>query len=139
MGKYLIGLAGVLSVGIAFVHVIGGGLDVHSPILSSDLSDLLKGYVSVLWHGVTSAIILGSVLLLIAAWHQPVRVTLTLIVIAQYAAFAGVFIYYGILRFQSVVEMPPWIGFCVIISTAMVGLWVDNRDMKRSMKKVSLV
>ncbi len=131
MGRLLIALAGLLSVGLTFAHVAGGGVDVHIPILESELTDLLKGYVSVVWHGVTATLILCSILLFLAARYQHYRVILTSIVVAQYAAFIAIFLFYGIVRFQSLFLMPPWIGFSIIVIVALAGLWIDHRNAEK--------
>lgn len=122
MTNKLIATAGVLSFGLTAVHIFGGGADVHVPILESGLSDLLKGYVSVVWHGVTAALIINSILLLIAARRPAVQQLLTSIVIVHYMAFVVLFLFYGITRLGSVILMPPWIGFLIIVAVAALGL-----------------
>lgn len=126
MMSYWIATAGFLSLVLTLVHVIGGGVDVHVPILQSGLSDVLKGYVSVIWHAITATMLMGSVLLLIAAWLPSLRRTLTLIVIIHYGLFTALFVFYGAIRFQSVFVMPPWIGFLIITLVALVGLCKEN-------------
>lgn len=126
--SYWIAAAGFLSLAFVLAHVVGGGADVHIPVLESDLSDVLKGYVSVIWHGITASMLLCSVLLLTASWWPAQRTTLTLIVVVQYAMFAALFIFYGTVRFQSVLVMPPWIGFVAILLVALAGLYREKRS-----------
>lgn len=125
--SYWIALAGVLSFAFTLAHVTGGGELVHSPILESEIVDLLKGYVSVIWHAITATMLLCSVLLLIAAWRPTQRLSFALIVIFHYALFAALFIFYGAVRFQSVFVMPQWIGFVIISLVALMGLRSVNR------------
>lgn len=124
--SYWLAIAGVLSFAFTLAHIIGGGGEVYSPILESELFDVLKGYVSVIWHGITATMLLCSVLLMIAAWRPSLRVSMTLTVVIHYALFVALFLFYGAVRFQSVFVMPQWIGFAIISSVALAGLWKSN-------------
>ncbi len=125
--RFLI-VAGVLSLGLTGIHVIGGGQDVHVPLLQSNADDVVKGFASVVWHGVTAALLICSVMLLVAATNDRLRVGYTAVVLAFYLAFAGLFLGYGMLRFGSVLLMPPWIGFLIISAVAAMGLWFSPRS-----------
>jgi len=127
MTNKIIVIASLLSFGYTAVHVIGGGADVHVPLLESDISAILKGYVSVLWHAITANMLLCSFMLFLAARKEEVRSLLTGLVIAQYLAYIGLFLFYGITRLGSVILMPPWIGFLVIVTVACIGLLRDGR------------
>lgn len=115
-------VAGVLSLGLTAVHVFGGGPDVHVPLLESEIPDVLKGIVSVIWHAVTANLLLCSIMLFMAAQRANSRALLTGLVVAQYSAYVGLFLFYGLTRLGSVLLMPPWIGFLVIIGVALFGL-----------------
>ncbi len=130
MTNKLIAAAGVLSLFLGAVHVFGGGPDVHDPLLSADITPLLKGYVSVIWHAVTAAIFLCSGLLLVAARRRDVSGLLAGIVIVYYAAFAGLFLFYGITRLGSVFLMPQWTAFLIIAVLAAVGLFMALQNSK---------
>ena len=127
-----IAISGVLSLALTALHVFGGGPDVHVPLLESDASNVLKGFVSVIWHGVTATLILCSVMLLIAAQNEKFRTILTGLVTAHYLAFAGLFLFYGITRLGTVFLMLPWIGFVVVATVALIGLAQERtiRDTK---------
>jgi hypothetical protein len=127
MTNKVIATASALSLAIAAAHIFGGGGDVHVPLLASDASDVLKGFVSVIWHGVTANLLICSFMLLVAARNQSYRTMLTGLVIANYLAFTGLFLFYGITRLGSVFLMVPWIGFAIIVSVASAGLWVDRK------------
>lgn len=120
--SYWVLAAGCLSLAFVLAHVLGGGADVHLPMLASPLSDVLKGYVSVIWHSVTASMLLCSGLLFTAAWRPSLRMALTLVVVIHYGLFAALFLFYGIVRFQSVFVMPQWIGFLLILFIALIGL-----------------
>lgn len=117
-----IATAGILSVLLTAIHIFGGGADVHAPILASELDPLMKGYSSVLWHGVTASLALCSGILLLAAKREGERELLTWIVIIQFAAFAAIFAYYGITRFGTLFLMPQWIAFLIIIAVSYFGI-----------------
>ena len=133
--SYWLAIAGVLSSGFVLLHVVGGGADVHAPLLTARLAGELQAYVSVLWHGFAVSMVLCSGLLLIATWHRGTRKVLTLVTVVQYVGFAGVFLFYGWVRFDSVLVMPQWIGFLAIVLVALVGLW---RDPQVSFRQVQV-
>lgn len=117
-----IATAGVLSLLLTAVHVFGGGADVHGPILASELDSVLKGFSSVVWHAVTANLLLCGFMLLYASYNGSVETPFTLIVIAHFMAYAGLFIFYGLSRFGSLFVMMPWIAFLFISAVAMIGI-----------------
>ena len=125
-----IATAGILSAILTAIHIFGGGADVHAPILSSQLDPLLKGYSSVLWHGITASLAICSVILLLAAKRQNERELLTWIVIAQFVAFALIFAFYGITRFGTLFLMPQWIAFLIIIGVSLGGIYTHRKQAK---------
>ena len=131
MTNKIIATAAGISLALTFVHIGPGGSDVHAPLLASDLPDILKGYISVIWHGVTAIMLINSALLATAAIKPELRWTLSGIVILQYIGFVALFLFYGLARFGSVTQMPPWIGFLVIIAVAGAGLWADPRQTRQ--------
>lgn len=124
-----IATAGILSVLLTAIHIFGGGADVHAPILASELDPLMKGYSSVLWHGVTASLALCSGILLLAAKREGERELLTWIVIIQFAAFAAIFAYYGISRFGTLFLMPQWIAFLIIIAVSYFGIQTHRKHV----------
>lgn len=127
MNKLLV-TAGVVSIGLTALHVFGGGLEVHMPLLESNASDVIKGFASVVWHSVTAALFLCSVLLFIAAQNRSLRRPFTAIVMIYYLSFATLFLFYGVVRLGSVFVMLPWIVFLLVVLIAAVGLWFDKPD-----------
>lgn len=117
-----IAASGVLSLGLTALHIFGGGQSVHVPALESDATDLVKAFVSVVWHGVTANLLICSVMLLMAAWAETYRTVLTSLVIANYLAFAGLFLFYGVTRLGTVFLMMPWTIFLLIVVVAGIGL-----------------
>lgn len=134
--KYLV-LAGTLSLVLTLVHIVGGGTDVHAPLLVSNASDVLKGFISVIWHTVTAALLTCSFMLFIASKSERHRTMLTGLVIVHYSAFTGLFIFYGISRLGTVFLMLPWVGFLVIVMVAAIGLLFDKNTQMRDTTYVS--
>lgn len=122
--------AGLLSLLLTALHIFGGGTDVHAPILASDLDVVLKGYSSVLWHGITASLLLCSAILIYASISKPSLQILTSIVIVQYLAYAAIFLFYGATRFESITVMPQWIAFLLIAAVATCGLLLDRRSSR---------
>lgn len=125
-----IATAGILSAILTAIHIFGGGADVHAPILASELDPLMKGYSSVLWHGITASLALCSAILLLAAKRNSERELLIWIVIAQFAAFALIFVFYGITRLGTLFLMPQWIAFLIIIGVSLGGIYTHRKQAK---------
>lgn len=126
VNKWLLA-ASAASMSVFLLHLIGGGVDVHAPTLASAMSDLLKAYASVLWHFASAALLINSVALYLAARRQPLRVALTQLVIAQYLAFAALFMLYGLTRMGSLTVMPQWLLFLPIAALALYGLRAERQ------------
>lgn len=122
-----IATAGVLSLILTAIHVFGGGADVHGPILASELDNVLKGFSSVVWHAVTANLLLCGFMLLYASYNKVVEKPFTLIVIAHFLAYAGLFMFYGLSRFDTLFVMMPWVAFLFISAVATIGI---SRDRK---------
>lgn len=126
MNKW-IASAGAFSTATIFLHIIGGGADVHVPILEGDLSVILKAYVSVLWHAVTVILVINSAALLVAAAQESTRRTIVWLVVGQYFGYAGLFIFYGLERLGTILLMPQWVFFLGISGLALMGLRSTSR------------
>ena len=123
MTNKTIAVAGILFFGLAALHVTGGGQSALVPALESDASDLVKAFIAVSFHGVTVNLIICSFMLMMAARSITHRTVLTSLVIADYLAFAGLFLFYGITRLGTVFLMIPWVIFLLIAVVATVGLF----------------
>lgn len=126
-----IATAGVLSLILTAIHVFGGGADVHGPILASELDNVLKGFSSVVWHAVTANLLLCGFMLLYASYNKVVEKPFTLIVIAHFLTYAGLFMFYGLSRFDTLFVMMPWVAFLFISAVATIGI-SRNRKAKVS-------
>ena len=123
MTNKTIAVAGVLSFGLFALHVTGGGQRALVPALESDASDLVKAFIAVSFHGVTVNLIICSFMLMMAARSETHRTVLTSLVIADYLAFAGLFLFYGITRLGTVFLMIPWTIFLLIAVVSAIGLF----------------
>jgi len=123
MTNKTIAVAGVLSFGLFALHVTGGGQSALVPALESDASDLVKAFIAVSFHGVTVNLIICSFMLMMAARSETHRTVLTSLVIADYLAFAGLFLFYGITWLGTVFLMIPWTIFLLIAVVSAIGLF----------------
>ena len=121
MNKWLLA-AGILGFVTVLLHEIGGGAGVHVPILESSLSVDLKAISSVIWHGIGAILLINSGATLLAAWSENLRRPLIFLICVQYAAFTMLFLYYGITRQNSVLLMPQWTIFLVLIGLLLMGI-----------------
>jgi len=120
--NYWILSSGILSIGTMFLHIIGGGREVHVPVLESELSTGLKAILSIIWHAITAILAINGAALLWAAASPELQKPLVLLVSFQYLAFAILFIFYGWIRLGTLLPMPQWIIFIALAGLALAGL-----------------
>ncbi len=123
MNKWILA-AGTLSALTLAVHVFAGGPDVHNPMLAlaGAFPDVLKTFISVMWHAVTVILAIDSVALLLATRYSRPQKALVWLVCCQYVAFAALFVFYGAFHLGSLLLMPQWIVFLLISGLAIAGL-----------------
>ncbi len=116
-------LAAAIICGVTFfLHVIGGGIDVHNPLLESALSLELKTIISILWHMVSALFLINTIALYVASRSEKLRAGLVWLVSLQFIAMAGLFVFYGLTRLGSLFEMGQWTIILLISVLAFVGL-----------------
>lgn len=104
------------------IHLLAGGSDVHDPLLAIDMPPVLKVYVSLLWHASSAVLAVNSAALLWASISRHHREALAGIVVAQYLAYAGLFIGYGLAYVGTLWQTPQWIVFLLIAALVLLGL-----------------
>ncbi len=121
MNKWI--LAAAIICGVTFfIHVIAGGIDVHNPLLESELSVELKAIISVLWHMISALFLINTVALYVASRSEKLRTGLVWLVSMQFIAMAAIFVFYGISRLGSPFAMGQWTIILFISVLAFVGL-----------------
>ncbi|PWC20300.1 hypothetical protein DDT52_10580 [Brenneria roseae subsp. roseae] len=105
-----------------FIHVFKGGPKIHDAIIAGNVSDYVSAVGSVVWHATSAILFINSIALFYAAQKQVWRKSVTLLVFAQYLAFTVLFLGYGFARFGSVLVVPHWMAFAVILFLALWGL-----------------
>lgn len=118
----LIFAAAALSLATFFLHVFGGGPEIHEPLLSSAPTVTLGAFVSVLWHFVTVILLINSGALGIAAFRLNWRKPLVVLVSGQYFVGALLFLVYGWMRLESFIAMPQWTLLAGIGGLAVAGM-----------------
>ncbi len=121
MNKWILA-ASLLSALIVPAHVFGGGPEFHQVLLESDLSDRVKAGFSTIWHFTTLSMLINSAVLLMAAISRLDMRTAVWAVMAQYAAFAGLFAFYGMSRLGNLTDLPQWTAFLGVVVLAAFGL-----------------
>ncbi|RDL52560.1 hypothetical protein BLJAPNOD_03720 [Ensifer sp. M14] len=114
--------AAALSLLTTGIHVLAGGPDVHDPLLAIDMPPVLKVYVSLLWHATSAVLAVNSAALLWASISRRHRQALAGAVVAQYLAYAGLFIGYGLAYVGTLWQTPQWVVFLLISALALAGL-----------------
>ena len=114
--------SGLLSLTTAAVHVFLGGPEVHLPVQANDgLTLEVRAVMAVVWHGISAILILSGVAKIYSACTGQIRSAIAFIA-AQYLALAALFIGYGAIRFGSLLVIPQWTLFVVILATLGLGL-----------------
>jgi hypothetical protein len=122
MSKSLL-IAAVISTITTGLHVYGGGIEVHEPILDANLTTILKAYTSILWHAVTAILMINSAGLFLTAFNPVCFKRLGHLIAVQYLAFAGLFIFYGLNQLGTLFLMPQWIIFICMSALILFGIW----------------
>lgn len=110
-----LGMAGTFA-----LHLIGGEVSVHRPLLADAVSAEMDLYVSVLWHGITAVLAFGTVALAFATWSGTPQASLLWLVGGQTLGLGALFVLYGLIRTGSLWVAPQWI---IILPLAAVILW----------------
>lgn len=123
--RLMTGLAAAASGATALIHVFGGGPEIHEPIQASELAPLLKGISAVIWHAITAILVVNAFALLWCARdpNRPLEVT----ILAVQLSFIGLFWFYGLTMFGTLMQMPQWILFGGI-SILIVAGWRPRSD-----------
>jgi Protein of unknown function (DUF2867) len=112
--------AGVTSLIIAVLHVVGGGPQFHIPALVSDLPDAWKAAFSTIWHEVTALLLLnGGFLIAVGLTWRKNSLALLLMLLLN-LAFAALFFGYGMLRLGTPWILLQWVLFAGL--SLMIGL-----------------
>ncbi len=104
---------------IALLHVLAGGLEHHRPMLRSAIREEDKGVWFVLWHFVTAALILMATSLLGAAHGQP---ALALLPFGLSIYFTALFLFETWRRFRNPFALPQWALFGALSGLIGAGL-----------------
>jgi len=121
MNRYLI-TAGAFAGALTLIHIIGGGIDVHTPLLQTQANTELAAYISILWHGVTASLFVIAASLIFSGVHTRNGAAVAVVAISLCIAFAGLFLVYGLSRLGTIWLMPQWIAFLAIATVSLIGL-----------------
>lgn len=113
--------AAVLMAATAWLHVVDGNTEFHTPIQASSLDLPLRAISAVLWHFVTLMLALQAAALLWLARH-PDRAMAVLLAAIQ-IGFAGLFLFYGQTMLGTVWVLGQWTIFLVLAMLIIWGQW----------------
>ncbi|NOX72361.1 MAG: hypothetical protein GXP03_01610 [Alphaproteobacteria bacterium] len=111
-----------LSAVLVPAHIFGGGIEIHLPVLATELAPDIKAVITVVWHAISLILIINTALLVGAAFRKPWGPVAAWIVAAQYAGFVALFVVFGVIRLGNLTQMPQWIGFLLIVVLIGIGL-----------------
>ena len=121
MNKWIAATA-ALATATFFIHVIGGGAEVHEPFLQSELSTLFKTWASVLWHAISLNLLVNAIALIVVLFKPEFMRPIAVMVLAQYLTYVGLFLFYGLTQNESLFVMPQWTIFLCLSATCVMGL-----------------
>jgi hypothetical protein len=91
-------------------------------MVASKLPEPIKVIWSAVWHAVTAFLAIGGVALIVAAFLPEQALALSVVPIALFLSFAGLFIAYSLNRLGSLLVLPHWMAFLGISVLGLVGL-----------------
>ncbi len=118
--------AAALSALTLAAHFFGGGPQYHTPAMLSTLSIEDKAVYSVLWHAVTTTLIINTLALAYAAIKQQHRTPLVGLISLQYLAWGILFVVFGLFRLGELTTLPQWIAFFLVPALALFGMRKRN-------------
>ena len=114
--------AGIAALLLDLVHIFPGGREIHRPMVAAHWPEPAKAVWSVVWHAVTVVMAFGGVALIVAAFLPDQALALSVLPIALFLAFTGLFIVYGALRLGTLRVLPQWTAFLFISALGLIGL-----------------
>ncbi len=119
--------AALLSVLTTVIHIFGGGPAIHLPMLQTGMADDVRATWSVVWHGVSALLGIGSVVLIGAALAKPWGRAGAPAIGFIYFSFAGLFVFYGLMRLGNLTTMPQWTIFVLMSLLIALALRRENQ------------
>lgn len=114
--------AGIAALLLDLVHIFPGGREIHRPMVAAHWPEPAKAVWSVVWHAVTAVMAFGGVALIAAAFLPDHALALSVLPIALFLAFTGLFIVYGAMRLGTLRVLPQWTAFLFISTLGLIGL-----------------
>jgi len=112
-------IAGVLNLFTAFLHTVGGQIDLINPMLKTTLEDEVKTQLLGVWHMVTITLFLSTIIILLVVFKNKIFNNKTLILIGYlYILFSIPFIIVGIIYS---ILVPQWILLLPIGILLLIG------------------
>ncbi len=119
--------AAALSLLTTLLHVVSGGPQFHDTALVGPLPNTWKAAFSTVWHEITALLFLNGIFLVAAGLTWTRNTMVLLLVFSLNAAFAILFLSYGLLRLGSPWPLPQWILFATISIFTGLALWLPGQ------------
>ncbi|MFD3875727.1 hypothetical protein [Streptomyces sp. NPDC058623] len=117
--------AGMASLGVAAVHVIGGHRDVVRPLLSCGLTDEPKRVLHAVWHMVSADLALSGLALVLLSLRRDIPGTglVAWLVAAHFLAYAAAFLVVtlSVSWPRPLLRLPQWILLLPVALLAAAG------------------
>lgn len=115
------GMAGLLSVLVAAIHIFAGTPEIMAPLAKIEMPTVIYAIIETIWNQVSLLLIAVGVALLIAAKRGAKSLDMVLFINVLYLGIALIFIVAGLFYLQSVWPMPQWVLFGFIALVAQIG------------------
>lgn len=106
------------------LHLIGGEISVHRPLLAGGGTAEMALYISVLWHGISALLALNTLALAFAALKASQHGPMLWLVGGQTLAVGLLFILYGLIRTGGLWTAPQWI---ILVPLGLLTIWAAIR------------
>ncbi|MGL1919394.1 MAG: hypothetical protein OCD03_00045 [Hyphomicrobiales bacterium] len=109
-------------------HAFGGGPEIWQPVYNSDMADVVRYSMGLVWHGLTIIFIIMAALSLIAYSNSKLSAGINLSLLPINLGIGGFALIYGFISTGGVMLLPQWILFLPMAIFTYLALIAANKE-----------
>lgn len=109
-------------------HAFGGGPEIWQPVYNSDMADVVRYSMGLVWHGLTIIFIIMAALSLIAYSNSKLSAGINLSLLPINLGIGGFALIYGFISTGGVMLLPQWILFLPMAIFTCLALIAANKE-----------
>lgn len=109
-------------------HAFGGGPEIWQPVYNSDMADVVRYSMGLVWHGLTIIFIIMAALSLIAYSNSKLSAGINLSLLPINLGIGGFALIYGFISTGGVMLLPQWILFLPMAVFSYLALIAANKE-----------